>query len=249
MTKKVKIYTPTYYRYEKTRRAIDSIVESIEQSKNEVTLYIGDNDTKGPQMREWLKQLAQHPQVKVFFSDKNLGKGAMINQMHEKTGDDADYFISIDSDMLSDEHDQYNWIDELVKIMEHGPAKNFGLLSVYQKENNAHVLKEQKERTEFLGHHIMYGTFWGIAGGCVIMRNQDFIDIGRYNLVDVYSGDDALLMRNVTNKMKKLVGITEDIRLVHQANEEYEKDYQQWKIDKCHGKIKCDTKGKGFWDD
>jgi len=244
--KTVNIFTPTYYRFGKTKRAIESIIETIEQSENDVELYIGDNNTKLEDMRLWLKDLpAKHPKVNVFFSNKNVGKGAMINYLHSNTGS-SDYFISIDSDMLSDEHDQYNWIDELVKLMEWGPAKNFGLFSTWQKVYNAHILDHVKERTEFLGHKIWYGAFNGVAGGCVIMRNEDFLKVGRYNLIDIYSGDDALLMRNVDQILGKYVGITETIRLVHQPNEKEELEYQQWKIDKCYGKIPYSN--KGFWD-
>lgn len=243
---KVNIYTPTYYRFKKTKKAIDSIVESVNQSANDVMLYVGDNDSQDEQMKNWLKNdLAKHEKVKIFLSPKNIGKGMIINEMHKNTRD-CDYFISIDSDMLADENDKYNWIDELVKLMEWEPAKNFGLFSTWQKEYNAHLLEQQTERTEFLGHEIWYGTFGGVAGGCVIMKNEDFLNIGRYNLIDIYSGDDALLMRNVSEKMNKLVGITNTIRLTHQANEPDEKDYQQWKIDKCHGKIPRGD--KGFWD-
>jgi hypothetical protein len=244
--KTVNIYTPTYFRFEKTKKAIDSIIESVNTSKNDVLLCVGDNNTKIPEMVEWLKSIASN-NVKLFLSGSNVGKGAIINYMHEKTRP-CDYFISIDSDMLADENTQYNWIDELVKLMEWEPAKNFGLLSTYQKENSAHRLEIQKEQTEFLGHFVKFGAFWGVAGGCIIMKNSDFLSVGRYNLIDIYSGDDALLMRNVDNKLKKMVGIVETIKLTHQHNTPDEEKYQQWKVDKCYGKIPLGMT-KGFYDD
>lgn len=242
----VNIYTPTYYRLEKTKRSLLSIIESVNSSKNDVMLFIGDNDTKIPEMKEWLKSLFSD-KVKVFFSNKNVGKGAIINHMHQHTRP-CDYFISIDSDMVADENDQYNWIDELVKLMEWEPAKNFGLFSTFQKEYNAHRLEWMDQRTEFLGHWIKYGKYNGVAGGCVIVKNEDFLKIGRYNLLDVYSADDALLMLNIATKLNKLVGITETIRLVHQKNEPEEMAYQQWKVDKCYGKIPLGVNTKGFYD-
>lgn len=245
--KVVNIYTPTYYRFEKTKRALESIIESVDSSENDVNFFIGDNNTKDETMRGWLKSLARSDEkIKVFMAEKNIGKAAIINHMHKKTRD-CDYFISIDSDMVAYENNKYNWVDELVKLMEWEPAKNFGLFSTWQDEFCAHVLNLQKERTEFMGHFIKYGNFSGVAGGCVIVRNEDFLKIGRYIIHDIYSGDDALLMRNISN-LGKLVGITETIRLIHQANTPDETDYQKWKVDKCRGKIKVGADTKGFWD-
>ena len=247
MTKRVNIFTPVYHRFQKTRLALDSIIESIEQSENDVYLYIGVNGIENDEMRDWLAQMGFHDKVRVFMAEKNIGKAHIINYMHERV-ESSDYFISVDSDMVAHENDKYNWIDELVKLMEWQPAENFALFSTWQDEYNAHLLDKQDKRTEFIGHEIWYGTFWGVAGGCVIMRNSDFIKIGRYTIYDVYSGDDAFLMRKISEQMKKLVGITATIKLKHQANLPEEEAYQQWKVMKCQGKLPVGANTKGFYD-
>lgn len=249
--KVVNIYTPVYHRFLKTKKSIESIIKSMETSNNDVMLCIGVNGIEGGKdslMDEWLKCLSRKQNIKVFIADKNYGKAVMVNYMFDNTRK-CDYVISIDSDMISQKHGKFNWIDELINIMEWEPAKNFGLLSTWQDENNCHILDKLTEKTEFLGHWIKFGpTGTGVAGGCIIMKEKDFSDIGKYSAYDIYSGDDALLMKNVSNKLKKLVGVVETIKLTHPYNDPEEKEYQQWKIDKCRGKIPVGLDTKGFYD-
>ena len=246
----INLYTPVYHRFKKTKKSIESLIESIDSSVNDVMLHIGVNGIEGGKnslMDEWIKCLAKNKKVKIFIAEKNYGKGIIINHMFDNSRK-SDYIISIDSDMISGKANKFNWIDELVRVMEFPPAKNFGLLSTGQKENNCHVFEYLKEKTEFLGHHIKYGGFRGIAGGCVIIRSKDFNQIGKYELIDIYNGDDFLLMKNVSLKLKKLVGVIETISLTHPHNDPEETAYQQWKINKCHGKLPCGLHTKGFWD-
>jgi hypothetical protein len=246
--KRVKLFTAVYHRFAKTKISLDSIIESIEQSENDAQLMVGINGSENEEMTEWLKDLATHDKVKIFFAKKNIGKAHIINEMHKAEGSDIDYFISVDSDMVARENNKYNWIDEFVKLMEHPAAQNFGLFSSWQDGMNAHNLSIMKERTEFLGHFIKYGGYNGTAGGCVIMRNSDFLKIGRYHVYDVYNGDDAIMMNKTYHQLKKLVGVTEDIKLEHLENTTEEKDYQEWKVNKCYGKLPCGPGTKGFWD-
>lgn len=250
--KVVNIYTPVYHRFLKTKTSIESIIETINNSKNDVNLHIGVNGLEGGKnglMDEWIKCLAKNSKVKVFIGEKNYGKAFMINHMFNHSRK-CNYVISIDSDMIADENDKYNWIDEFVKIMEWEPAKNFGLLSSWQKEQNCHIMDNLNERTEFFGHWIKYGTgiSQGIAGGCVIMKEKDFVDMGKYELFDIYSGDDALLIKKVSKQLGKLVGIVETIKLTHPYNDPEENDYQIWKFNKCRGKLPIGLDTKGFYD-
>lgn len=249
MTKKINIYTPVYHRFDKTKQSLESIIDSIQKSINDIKLYVGINGIEGGEnspMEKWLNEIDKHDFVTLFKSSRNVGKAYIINEMYKKYKE-CDYVVSIDSDMIADENDQYNWIDELVKIMEHEPAKNFGLLSTWQKVGNCHVLKNLNQRTEFLGHWIKFGPS-GIAGGCVIIRKKDFDDIGGYQPIDIYNGDDALLMRNISAK-NKLIGVVETIRLTHPETPSHELNYQEWKSKKAYGKLPNGLNTKGFWDE
>jgi hypothetical protein len=242
----VNIYTPTYYRFGKTKKAVESIVESVRKSKHDVHLFIGDNNSKEEGMQEWLQSLATLPFVVLFQSNRNIGKAKIINTMHEKTRT-CDYFVSIDSDMLDDEHDQYNWIDEMVSMFESKEGKRFALLATEQKANCCHHVKMMPKTLNIDKHTIKHGVYHAIAGGCVMMPNADFIKLGRYQMMDIYTGDDALLMLNVVNKLKKELGIVTTVRLTHMHNEPYEKEYQEWKVERS---VSGKNRGmnKGFWD-
>lgn len=243
---KVNIFSPVYHRFSKTMISLNSIIESINQSQHDVKLFVGINGVENDSMRNWLNNLPNNT-IRLFNSSRNIGKAAIVNYMVDNV-EEADYFISIDSDMVARENDKYNWIDELVKIMEFEPAQNFGLLSTWQDGNNCHLLDKLNERTEFLGQHIRYGEFYGVAGGCFIMRDKEFKWLGKYQVIDIYNGDDALLMQNINRHLQKLIGVTENIKLEHIPNYPEEQKYQQWKIDKCYGKLPIGKHTKGFWD-
>lgn len=236
----VNIYTPTYYRLKKTQVALSSIIKSIENSRHDVILFVGDNNSQEEGMQDWLKEIARHPQVQLFNSAKNVGKAHIINQMHKQTRP-CDYFVSIDSDMLVEEEDKYNWIDELVSIMNTPAGVRFGVLSVFQKGNNSHLWDALPHRVTYGKHELSHGNFGGVAGGCVMIKNSDFIKIGRYQVYDIYNGDDAFLMRNIYKTARKDIAVVNTVRLTHMENEIEEEAYQAWKIAKCHGNL-----GRGF---
>lgn len=249
--KTINLYTPVYHRFIKTKKSIESIIESIKSSTNDVMLHIGVNGVEGGKnsmMEDWLKSLANNNKVRLFFGQKNYGKAVMINYMANNSRE-SEYTISIDSDMIAKKHKKFNWIDELVKLMESPLYNEFGLLSSWQEENNCHMLKNLPYNYEFLNHKILFGqSGYGIAGGCIILKTKDFNDIGKYKEYDLYTGDDAFLMHKTRDILKKKAGVVETIKLVHPYNDTEEKEYQQWKLDKSSGKLPIGLNTKGFYD-
>ena len=100
--KLVNIYIPTYYRLKKTKRSIESIINSANKSKYDIAIYIGDNNTKLEDMKSWLQSLARSGKVHVLFSVENKGKASMINLLHSQARK-CDYIFNIDSDMVVEE--------------------------------------------------------------------------------------------------------------------------------------------------
>ena len=242
--KTVNIFTPIYHRFTKTKQSVESMIDSIYTSINNVHLCIGINGIENDDMRKWVDSMGKLNRVTLFDPKENYGKAKVINAMY-KVSRAADYVISIDSDMIAHEHNKYNWIDELVKVMEADSKKAFGVLSTWQDESNCHVLNSQHLRTKIINHEIWHGSFGGVAGGCIILRNDVFRKIDGYTVLDVYNGDDALLMRKI-NGLGLHVGIVSSIKLRHPNNLPEEGSYQAWKIKKAHGAIPAGS--KGFWD-
>jgi len=239
----INIYSPIYHRFAKTKIAIESVISSLKNSEHDVKLFLGVNGIEGDkngEMFTWLNSL-DSDNVKVFYAKKNIGKAAIINEMYKNTRK-AEYFISIDSDMEAIHEAEYNWIDEGVKTLTSN--EQFGVLSTFQEGNNCHLLDKQNSK---IGT-ILYGTFWGIAGGCIFLTVKDFERIGLYTVYDVYNGDDAFIMRKCKEILRKEVGITSNVSLKHIENYENEDRYQEWKIKKCTGQLPCGSGAKGYYD-
>lgn len=243
MIKTVNIFSPTYHRLEKTKKSINSLIESVNQSKNDVNFFIGDNNSP-PEMKEWLKSLV-NDKVKIFLCEKNIGKAAIVNYMHGQVRD-SEYFVSVDSDMLATHNHEYNWIDCMVEILSSFPP--LGVVSAFQEGNNCHALHTLHNSVMIKTYKILHGHFGGVAGGCFMMRNRDFNQIGKYTVYDVYNGDDAFIMRKTFEQLGKMTGVVENIKLEHIANDPEEAGYQAWKLAKAFGNIPNGEGTKGFYD-
>ena len=235
--KKVNIYIPTYYRFKKTKESIESILEDVEKSQYDVMVYIGDNNTKDPELRDWLSSLSHQEdgendekkkKVEVYFGEKNIGKGMMINHLY-KNSRKCDYLFSIDSDMKVETE---NFVDKMLFHLTR--IQNAGLISAQQSGLGQHwwgsgVNEEIREglKVGFSVHGI------GIAGGCVCLRSVDWNSVGMYRENhDIYTGDDGILTYNIQNKLGKDVLISKECVMFHPPHEgEEEKDYAEWKME------------------
>lgn len=215
----INIYMPTYYRFEKTKKSIESILEHIKDSKYDIKLYIGDNNTKIKDMNDWLKGLEN-----VYFSEENIGKANMINKLHSQARK-CDYIFNIDSDMIAEN----DFIQPMIDCLE--LCDNVGLVSSNQKECNQHWFERGVNKSEERGIKIGYAPDCvGVAGGCIVMRSQDWDEIGGYKENhDIYTGDDGILTYNVGRKLGKRVLIAIDCYLIHPKPTEEEKGYTEWK--------------------
>lgn len=220
----INIYIPTYYRLEKTKKSILTIAETAQKSKHDIRVYIGDNNTKLPEMRAWLKSIDF---AVTYFHPENIGKANMVNLLHQQARS-CDYIFSIDSDMVV-ESQAFNPFDHMIECLER--CDNIGLVSSQQKDCNQHwfgrgvnVLKER-------GFDLGYSPNWvGIAGGCVCMRRNDWDKLGGYKKNhDIYTGDDGILTYNVARKLGKRVVVDMQVFLLHPKPGEEEKGYTEWK--------------------
>lgn len=228
--KKVNIYTPTYYRFEKTKSSILDLIKLAKKSIHDVKIYVGDNNTKIPEMREWLEELNQKEDlIEVYFNPENQGKGMVVNYMDRNIArKDYDYFFSIDSDMRI-EKEEDNVFDRMIEILE--TCTNVGLVASNQAELCEHwygkTVSVEKDRGFNVG---VTSTGVGIAGGCVCLRKRDWDTIGGYKENhDVYTGDDSILTYNVYRKLGMRPVIAHDYFLKHPKCGEDETEYTNWK--------------------
>lgn len=261
--KKVHIYMPTYYRFNKTKKSINSIIELMATSEHHMKLFIGDNNSKNEEMQQWLESINKIGNVKVYFSDKNLGKANMVNKLHKDNYSEdidnlnyAEYIFSIDSDMQKPKDMKYNTLDKMIEVLDN--CDNIGLVSSNQQDcchhwfnRTVYPLKIGKYKLGFTTNGI------GIAGGCIVMKAVDWNFLGGYKEDhDIYTGDDSILTYNVERKLCKDPVVAMDYYMLHPGVEDdEEKGYQEWKNKswmKDNVKFVNDNyKGsntKGYWD-
>lgn len=229
--KKVNVYIPTYYRFEKTKESIESILNDLEKSQYDVMVYIGDNNTKDSKMRDWLSSLSRNQgdskvKLKVYFGEKNIGKGMMVNHLYRNSRK-CHYLFSIDSDMKVETE---NFVDKMLFHLTR--IQNCGVISAEQSGLSQHwwgrgVVEETREgmKVGFSSEGI------GVAGGCLCLRTVDWISAGMYRENhDIYTGDDGILTYNVQKKLGKDVLISKGCVMFHPPPVEEEKGYTEWKM-------------------
>ena len=258
--KKINIYMPTYYRFQKTKDSIMDMLEIAKTSIHDVKIYIGDNNTKEKEMHNWLEELnKQEELVEVYFNEENKGKAMIVNYLdNEFARKKYDYFFSIDSDMRIEKEKnkhQDNIFDKMIEILE--TCQNIGLVAANQSELSQHWYGTTVKMRENRGFKLGYtNNGVGVSGGAICMRQRDWKKLGGYKENhDIYTGDDSILTYNIFRKLAMEAVIAHDYYLKHPKGNEEEKGYTQWKSaswnrDKLNF-IKDNYRGsnrKGFFD-
>ena len=226
-TKKINIYVPTYYRFEKTKSSIEDIIKLSKESSHDVKIYIGDNNTKIPEMKNWLKSLKED-NLEVYFSEKNIGKGMIVNHLDKNVArKDVDYIFSIDSDMRKETD---NVFDKMLEILEY--CANIGLVASNQSELSQHWYGKTVFAEINRGFKLGYTNDGiGISGGCICMRKKDWDTLEGYKENhDIYTGDDSILTYNIFRKLGMESVVADEYYMRHPKGEEDEKDYTEWKM-------------------
>jgi len=232
---KIHIFTPVYHRYESTVKSLTSVISHMDSASYDCELFIGVNGYENNEMKEWLKSI-RSDKIKLYESDKNLGKAGIVNQMYQKHND-CTHIISIDSDMVADEED--NFIDGMTWCIEN--FTDFGVLSSYQKGSDQQLWKMLPKTEKKSNHEVGYGQYNGVAGGCVILRKKIWEEMEGYSTYGgVYGFDDGLMMQSV-HSMGKKTGVIKTVRLYHPNDTDQE--YYDWKM-----KNIAQRKDKGFYD-
>lgn len=204
-----------------TERCLESVIPHVNSSIYDTTLFVGDNNSND-EMKKWLDTLKSE-RVRVFYSQRNIGKAGIVNKMYREYGNECHYFISMDSDMIADE--DYNFIDRMVWYACNMPQ--FGLLSTFQKENDQHLWDGLTQIESKDGFEVAFGRYNCVAGGCVILSKHMWDSIGNYDTYgNVYGYDDGLMMQAVNSKNKKC-GIMKHVKLTHPYDDDH--GYKNWK--------------------
>lgn len=246
----VNVYIPVYYRFEKSKQCIESIRKAANESKYDVKLYVGDNNTKLEVMKNWLENIPEQ----VYFAPKNVGKANIVNKMHLDSRK-CDYIFSIDGDMCCDTTKNYNIFDSMIECLEKG--ENIGLVSSFQYGQSEHWFNGTIQVRKSNGINLGFSESGiGIAGGCIVMRTVEWDKIGGYKENhDIYTGDDGILTYKVYRYLNKVCAVSMDYGMIHPKADEEERGYLEWKRKRWQKDnlnfLKDDYRGsvkKGYYD-
>jgi len=232
----VHIFTPVYHRFAFVKESLTSVIRHMDNASYDCELFIGVNGYEHDEMKEWLKSICSS-NIVLYESSANMGKAAIINKMYGHHND-CDYIISIDSDMVADEEN--NFIDDMVWSIEH--FTEFGVLSTFQKCNDQQIWNGLQESQKNGPHEVRYGKYNNVAGGCVIMKKAIWDAMKGYSTYGgVYGFDDGLMMQSV-HLMGLKAGVIETVKLHHPHDTD--KAYFDWKM-----KNIAKRKSKGYYEE
>ena len=145
-----------------------------------------------------------------------------------------DYLLTFDSDIVFKENIDY--ISNLIDISTN--IENLGVLSLYQEEQNCHLVQLLNKSKSINGFNIIWNKrLQGIAGGCLWIDFNFWKSINGYRVMGVYAGEDSFIFRDAFNN-NKFSGLIKNLPVIHPK--ETNMEYQKWKIKVCQR----DTKNK-----
>lgn len=191
------------------------------------------------------------PRVTIYRNDKNVGKGAAINQRFNEimAGNTIKYFISIDSDVIVPK----GWLLELKRsyfAVQRNSKPGIIAPAIMSEQNNTweNQLKNNKLDMHNIGnlHKIKYynGLYYNryIAGPLLLIDIAFFKKVGLYYDKQLYGADDGMLCKAAA-KHSRFIGINSNITIEH-INQDSTIEYINWK----KRNITMDVDQCGHWD-
>jgi GT2 family glycosyltransferase len=173
-------------------------LEYMHNNQDILEWLILDNDSKNPEVKDWLKSnFKNKPKVKLFFADHNLGVAGGRNLlMHKAQGDT---FLILDSDVRDD---RKAFLPEMLKYLD---KPEIGIVGLH-----ASILRKDWTWTESLP--ITYTGFCdSVAGFCQLFKRSILeqgcrIDLN-YNPYWLEDADFCMQVRHLTKLRPYSIGM------------------------------------------
>lgn len=176
--------------------------------------------------------------LKVIEYDRNYGKPTVINTLSKFINSNIQYIITADSDIkfTLDHPNIFIRLIEAFKVIEEYRGQKVGLIALNQIEANFHL--DCVYENEFIYNNsfkqeekiVWPNGVGGIAGGCLCINKQAWLDVGGYRVYGVYAGDDAYLLIDLHNN-GYTIQMIETIGVIHPHDDDIE--YSTWKVHVC----------------
>ncbi len=235
-TLRVGICIPVYYREEKVRRSLESLLSTrtrYDDRRLNVIIRVADNGSTDS-LRTYLydRDLVKRAEARGFdyavaLGGKNRGKPQAVNNLvkHILFSYPLSYVVSYDSDIVIDDPD---WLNKAIDVFENWTDESpLGALCPNQKEYCCHILGEPLRRYTVKGHELVSPAHnSGIAGGVLITTSVMWEYFGGYRAHRLFASDDGDLTAEC-DRRDIIMAVTKDISVIHpHADGE---GYMDWK--------------------
>lgn len=188
----VSILIATYNRFKYSSKYIPLLLDSIGDIEHEVLIW--DNGSTDGTL-DWLfEQQRIYPNIKIFFSDTNLGVTAFNQLAKEATGK---YILKIDDDVIVPQNFAARLVDAFEAVNDSKLAylgwdmqwgkETFATrrgLSVYV--NMGQIIKLSPTDTIYISH---YPSKWMVNGVCRLSLRDVFLELGGHPEHILYGSD------------------------------------------------------------
>lgn len=223
--KKIRLFMPTYYRPKMVRECVVSCQETMKSEGYDVFLNIVDNNS-GSELRKWLAG-RKSENTCVDLLSENIGKAKAINFLTEKYND-FDYFINIDSDIMTFDE---GWPGILAEVFDEIPRA--GMVSPNYTNNGNNPMPDQPEEMNVsVGdqeYTFCFGS--GVAGGCFLTSRGVWDDLGGYHAKGKYGGVDGRARKTIAESLGRKCGFLRELKVEHMIDPPEYEDYVKWKLE------------------
>lgn len=231
----------TYFRPNDLKRCLDSVLTNTVEP---FRLSIIDNSHGG---LDHVFSEIKDERVVVHRNTENLGKGKAFMRWypHIMEGNNSEFFVSIDSDLVVPP----GWLTRMMRAAYSVPSP--GVLAPVLTRKEGDGFDRQKARGDLVMHR--EGPESGFvapsvyrnrhtAGPLFLIHRKFFERVGGYAQTQLYGNDDGELCK-AAHKKGRFIGIVTDVEVLH-LEDDVTDDYKDWK----RRNVRMDADRKGFWD-
>jgi hypothetical protein len=227
------IFAPTSYQFERHIRSTKSFVQYYKNYNYSFPVVFSGycpNDNHYNQIKEELDKIG----ATCHREGRNVGKSKILNYWIRQNLDKHSFFWHSDHDIIFDINEVHLY-ERLLESFKHHKEHPIGIVSLNQKEVNAHILSVLTASIKYDGAYVAKEELlWnpiiagGIGGGSWAISKECFLATTGYREFDVYGGVDGWMHADaVTKGFNVVMHRTASIIHPHETDERY----KQWKKD------------------
>ena len=176
-----------------------------------------------------LDRLCSDTRVAIIYNPMNYGKAKCYNMYLDTilTGDENDFFVSVDADIEV----KARWLDTLIDDSFVLAENNFGMLApTYVDRLDSDEIPEKPLVHQMIDtRNVQGGVYYNkrLGGGLLLINKRFYHEAGGFDPEILYGGDDGRLC-NAALRLNKFIGFTTNVRVKHLRYDETV-EYQTWK--------------------